>query len=340
MANRDIVAIGASAGGIEALVHLVRDFPREFPASVLVTVHLPSTRQSVLDGILSNAGPLPASFAEPNERLRKGRIFIAPGDRHLIVEDDRLTLGHGPRENNTRPAIDPMMRSIATCCGPRAIGVVLTGTLSDGASGLWAIDQCGGITVVQDPNDAAFPEMPANALNRLQPDHVVTLEAMPRLLASLVLQPAGATMPVPKSIQFEVAVAKGGASKTDDMDHIGRRSALACPDCHGVMWEIDEGDLVRYRCHVGHTYTAELMALAIDENLRRALGSALRALEERRTLANRLRRQAEQSRQPNLAASWRQRENDAQREVDLIRTSISRLDDITAHEERRKPAAE
>lgn len=329
MANRDILAIGASAGGVEALSFLAKNFPRDFPAAIVVTIHL-STRRSILDEVLGRAGCLPVAFAQRHESLKKGHIYIAPVDRHLILEGNTIVLGHGPRENNARPAIDPMMRSAAACCGPRMIGVVLTGTLSDGASGLWAADQCGGITVVQDPTDAEFPDMPMNALSRLRPDHVVRLEAMPKLLTSLVSQPAGIPMPIPESVGFEVEIAKGRQSSTDDMDQIGKRSALACPDCHGVMWEIDEGELVRYRCHVGHTYTADRMSLALDENLRRALGSALRALEERRSLARKLEKQAEQNDQARLAASWARRGEEYERELAVIGDSVRRLDEISS----------
>src|SRR5690349_20179232 len=254
MTNRDLVAIGASAGGVEALAFLCRRLPAHFPATILVTQHLPGHYASTLDRILTDAGGLPATFARNEDTLKKGQIFLAPPGCHLIADRDRLLLGKGPRENNVRPAIDPMLRSVAACCGPRAIGVILTGTLGDGASGLWAVDQCGGITVVQDPSDAAFPDMPINALNRLTPDHVVTLAAMPKLLESLVSQPAGEAMPVPESIGFEIEIAKGAHSTVDEMDRHGRRSVLACPDCHGVMWEFDEDELTHFRCHVGHTY--------------------------------------------------------------------------------------
>lgn len=157
-----------------------------------------------------------------------------------------------------------MMRSTALCCGSRAIGVVLSGTLGDGASGLWAIRRCGGIAVVQDPKDAAFSEMPLKALTMTHPDHLVRLADMPRLLKALVHEPAGETIAAPGNIRYEVEIARGGYSNMNEMDRIGRRSVLACPDCHGVMWEIDEDDLVRYRCHVGHTYTAEMMSLAAE----------------------------------------------------------------------------
>lgn len=338
MTNRDILAIGTSAGGVEALMFLAKSFPPDFPAAVFVTLHLPSQFRSSLDDILDRAGPLSATFAQDGDKLRKSHIYIAPVDRHLMVESDRVILGHGSRENNARPAIDPMLRSVAACCGPRTVGVVLTGTLYDGASGLWAIDQCGGVTVVQDPSDAAFPDMPTNALNRLRPDHVVSLAAMPKLLNSLAAQPAGDPMPVPESIGFEIEIAKGGHATIDDMDGIGRRSGLACPDCHGAMWEIDEGDLVRYRCHVGHTYTAEVMSVALDENLRRALASALRALEERRALARKLEHQAELNRQPHLARSWAHRAIEFERELNVIRDSIQRIDKIAVQHEKRDAA--
>jgi two-component system chemotaxis response regulator CheB len=331
MANRDIVAIGTSAGGVEALISLAKSLPANFPAAVLVTIHLPSGMTSLLDEVLSRQGRLPARFSSDGEVLKKGHIHIAPPDRHLLIGDgDRVRLGLGPRENNSRPAIDPMLRSVGLCCGPRSIGVVLTGTLSDGASGLWALDQCGGITVVQDPHDARFPDMPFNALNRLQPDHVVGLTALPQLLTDLSQQPAGDAMPVPESVRFEVGIAAGRSSSIDEMDRLGRRSPLACPDCHGVMWEVDEGELVRYRCHVGHTYSAELMDLALDDNLRRGLASALRALEERRSLARKLEHEAERGGHTLVAASWSRRAQEFAGELEIIRGAIRRLDDISA----------
>jgi two-component system chemotaxis response regulator CheB len=231
-----------------------------------------------------------------------------------------------------------MLRSAAICCAPRTVGVVLTGTMSDGASGLWALHRCGGIAVVQDPSDAAFADMPVNALNRVKADHVVTLAAMPRLLTSLAGQPAGATMPVPDSIRFEVDIAKGRSSSIPEMDRFARRSPLACPDCHGVMWEIDEGELVRYRCHVGHTYAAEMMALALDENLRRGLGSALRALEERRSLARKLEQEADRNGLSMLTASWSRRAQEFEKELTVIRDAVRRLDDIVARDGTRTAA--
>jgi two-component system chemotaxis response regulator CheB len=340
MANRDVLAIGTSAGGVQALIFLAKNFPRQFPAALLVTIHLPSRAHSTLDEILSWAGPLPAQFAREGDVLTKGRIYLAPPDRHLLLEGDRMSLGEGPRENNSRPAIDPMLRSTALCCGGRAIGVVLTGTLGDGASGLWAIRQGGGIAVVQDPKDAAFSEMPLTALNRAKPDHVASLDEMPALLGRLVQQPAGEARPLPRSVRYEVEVARSGRTSMDNMDSFGRRSVLACPDCGGVMWEIDEEGLLRYRCHVGHTYTAEVMSLALDDGLRRALASALRALEERVALARKLHSEAVESGHRVLAENWAAKSRESERELDVIRSSIRRMDRVATAADESNRAAE
>jgi two-component system chemotaxis response regulator CheB len=330
MGNRDILAFGTSAGGVEALIFLAKSFPANFPASIIITIHLPSHFNSSLDDILSRSGPLSAAFATNGAMLRKGRIYIAPPGSHLLIDGDHLSLGIGPRENNVRPAIDPMLRSAAVCCAHRSIGVVLTGTLSDGASGLQALSQCGGMTVVQDPSDAAFSEMPLTAVNRAKPDHVVHLQSMPALLESLVHQPAGEAAPAPPTVQYEVEIARSGRASMSDMDRIGRRSVLSCPDCGGVMWELDEGGVPRYRCHVGHAYTEELMSLAVDESLRRALASALRALDERAALVTKLEEQAVKEGRSTLAQSWARRGREFAREAAVIEEAMSRLDQMVA----------
>jgi two-component system chemotaxis response regulator CheB len=330
MANRDVLAIGTSAGGFDALRFLASEFARDFPASVLVTIHLSSQFRSALDAILTQAGPLPASFAVDGEKFERSRIYIAPAERHLIVENEQLRLGSGPRENNARPSLDPLFRSAALCCGPRTVGAVLTGTLGDGAAGLSALKQSGGVTVVQDPSDAAFAEMPTTALIRSRPDHVVSLASMPALFDKLVRQPVGPAQPVASNLQYEVNVASGGRGSMSEMDQIGRRSVLACPDCHGVMWEIDEGELIRYRCHVGHAYSAEIMSLALDENLKRAFGTALRALDERIALARKLEAQSNTSGRSRIAESWAAKAREFEAEAEVIRDSIRRTDEIAA----------
>jgi two-component system, chemotaxis family, protein-glutamate methylesterase/glutaminase len=326
--HRDIVAIGTSAGGIQALRFLMRNLPADLDAALLIVIHLTEGFPSVLDRILSGDGRLPVRFAQEGDRVKRRHVSLARPDCHLLLDGDRLQLGRGPRENNARPAIDPLFRSVAQCCGARAIGVVLSGMLGDGAAGLVALKQCGAITVVQEPSDAAFPEMPATALQRAKPDHIAELAAIPALLQQLVQQPPGNSVPPSNRLRFEVEIARSGRANMGDMDRVGRRSVLTCPDCHGVMWEIEEGDLVRYRCHVGHAYTAETMRHAVDENLTRALASALRALDERIAITQKLRDKAAESGHNNSVDWWQSRVDETEREAEIIRQSIMRMEEL------------
>jgi len=328
--NRDVITIGTSAGGVDALRFLAGRLPADLPAAVIVTLHLAHGFRSELDIILSRAGSLPAAFATDGEPIENGRIYLAPTDRHLLIEGGHLSLGFGPRENNARPAIDPMFRSAALCCGHRSVGVVLTGALADGASGLHTIKRAGGLTVVQDPADASVPDMPRSALNRTRPDHVAPLAEVPALLQRLTALPAAPPAAPPSILKYEVEVARGGYTNMDQMDRIGTRSVVSCPDCGGVMWEVEDGDLLRYRCHVGHAYTAEHMNLAMDDTLRRALGSAARVLEERVALARRLATQAVEHGRTRLAESWADQEREATAELTVIREAAGRLDRISA----------
>jgi two-component system chemotaxis response regulator CheB len=209
LANHDIIAIGASAGGLDAFRKLSAGLPPDLPASILFVLHMKSDFHSILPEILSRSGPLPATFAEDGERPARGHIYVAPPDRHLLFNGKRLRLDVSAPENNARPAIDPLFRSAAICCGSRTIGVVLTGNLGDGSAGLHAIKRCGGIAVVQRPNDAAYPDMPRNAMTRAKADHVVTLADMPELLKRLVDEPAGAACPVPEDIRLEHGLSAG-----------------------------------------------------------------------------------------------------------------------------------
>lgn len=329
VANRNVVAIGTSAGGVEALLYLTKQFSSELPAAVLITVHLPNDLPSALDEVLGNAGRIPVSFAEDGEELEDAHIYLAPPNRHLLVEDQNLVLGKGPPENWARPAIDPMMRSVAVCCGSRSIGVILTGALGDGASGLQAIRQCGGIAVVQDPRDAFFSEMPFRALNLAAPHYVARLSKLPALLKSLVHQPSGDPMPCPTRLKFEVKVAKGEGSIIEELKQIGHRSVLSCPECGGVMWEIEEGNGVRYRCHVGHALSAEAINFGITDKVREALYIALRALDEQAALTNKLLTEAA-AKGRNLSTNfWLSRKEETDRQRDVLRSAINHTDEIT-----------
>jgi two-component system chemotaxis response regulator CheB len=325
MANRDIVAIGTSAGGVDALRFIVSELPGNFPAALLVVMHLPPKMPSNLDSILSQSGSMPARFARNGEEAHHGHVYLAPPDRHLLYDGRQLLLGTGARENFSRPSIDPLFRSLAQCCAHRSIGVLMTGTMGDGSSGLHVLGDCGGRTVVQDPEDAAFPEMPSNALRKGAVDHVAALTGVPALLEDLVRQPATAKRTPPEHLRHEVEMAKTGRSTIQVMDHIGRRSALTCPECDGVLWEIEDGNSLRYRCHVGHAFTADLVNIALEDSVSRALAVALRSFEERAEISRNLERQALSRSQPASAKMWRDRIGEIDAEAEIIRDAIKRI---------------
>lgn len=292
MATRDIVVIGASAGGIEALKRLVSVLPRDIPAAILVVQHMHPRFHSELDGILERSGTLPVRFAQDGERVRHGQVYLAPSDHHLLFDDGHVRVLRGPKENRHRPAIDPLFRSAAWTYGPRVVGVVLSGTLDDGAAGLWAVRSAGGVAVVQDPADALYSEMPTSALMAFNVDHVLPVEEIGSLLAKLAHEEVDGTAEkhAPKGIGVELsAVTREHDTDVEDMRQLGRPIGFMCPACHGGLWELQDGELVRYRCHIGHAFSPDSLQAAQSEDVEYALESALRALEEKGAAARRLR---------------------------------------------------
>ncbi len=217
------------------------------------------------------------------------------------------------------------MRSVAVCCGNRAIGVVLTGMLMDGAAGLWAIKSTGGVTLVQDPADAAFPEMPGAALEQIKPDHVVRLNEIPALLNSLVREPAAAPVKAPDKLRYEVEIARTGRATMNGMDWFGERSVLTCPECGGVLWQFKDDVLSRYRCHIGHAYQEQRLAISLDEKILQSMAAALMALNERIALLHKLRDDAIDAGRPELAKSWSRKAEECEREAAVIGELIIRL---------------
>ena len=290
MAPRRIIVIGASAGGVEALTQVVRRVPADIDAALFVTVHFPPTSVSALPRILHRAGALAAVHATDGERIEAGKIYVAPPDSHLLIFRGLVRLYRGPRENGNRPAVDPMFRSAALAYGSRVVGVILSGSLDDGTSGLLAIKRRGGIAVVQDPEEATFPSMPQSAIEHVAVDHVVTLERLPTLLADLAEQPPTEE----EQVAFDDAQKDQEYSEIDlsrienPADHPGVLAPFGCPDCGGTLWELREGDLVRFRCRVGHAWTSDALLARQTETLDAALWTALRALEESASLNEQL----------------------------------------------------
>lgn len=285
------MVIGTSAGGLETLQTLFRALPKDFDAAVLVVVHRTENTASLLPEILGRAAPLLVVTPTNGERLARGRIYLAPQGMHMLLESDRIRLVRGPRENRHRPAIDPLFRSAAASFGPRVIGVILTGMLDDGTSGLMVVRAHGGAAVVQNPRTAMFPAMPQNALNRVPDAHVVDLEHMQELLEGLtseVVEGKGYSLWPDDNAGKESRIADADMSELENEDKVGTPSEFACPECGGVLWEIDQGDLLRFRCRVGHAYTADHLQAAQRQAVEAALWAGLRALEESLSMYRRL----------------------------------------------------
>jgi two-component system chemotaxis response regulator CheB len=301
MPGHDLIVIGASAGGVEAVSTLVGTLPADLPAAVCVVVHLRPDVHSHLAEVLARMTSLRVVAARNGIVLRPGTIYVGVPDLHFLLEreGDRgvIRLVRGPRENRARPAVDPLFRSAALAFGARVIGVVLSGALDDGTAGLWAVKERGGIAMVQDLEDAAVPSMPASALAEVEVDHVAAARALGPLLARLAREPApdqprvengrSAARETIDEIEREVGMTTLDESAHQGSERYGRPSRFSCPDCGGVLWDLGGEGPMRFRCEVGHAHSAASLAEAQTEAVESALWAALRALEDRVELMRR-----------------------------------------------------
>lgn len=277
--------------GLRTLSTLAADLPADLPASVFVVQHRTREGSDLLSGILDRAGSLRAVLAEDRRPIERGKIYVAPADRHMVVVAGEVRVVRGPRENRWRPAIDPLFRSAAAAYSTRVIGVVLTGLLDDGTAGMLAVKQCGGIAVVQDPKDALYPDMPRSVLERVEVDHAVPIAEMGDLIAKLVQQPAPPPPEIPRDILAEVRLMTSpldSSAAPDRKDNAEGLVPLSCPECGGPLHTAGNNPMDRYRCEVGHSYTATSLLEDQSEAVERALWAAARILEERVALLKRM----------------------------------------------------
>lgn len=304
--KRDIVVIGGSAGSGNVLRRLIAELPADLAASVFVTTHVPANSPGFLAETLTSRFGIRVLRAVDGQPIESGCVYVAAPDRHLMLADGVIRLGDGPRENMARPAIDPMFRSAALTFGPRVIGVVLTGMLDDGASGLSAIKQCGGTAVVQSPLDAEAEQMPLAALHATEVDYVVPADQLARLLVELVASEAGPWHEPSDELQLDVQIAAGDRLGSANLKRMATPSALSCPDCHGVLSEVRGSRPLRYRCQIGHAYTAEVLA-AHGQHVDEAIRVAMRVLEERVTLVERMAQDARETGRTAVAELYESR---------------------------------
>lgn len=330
--RHDMIAIGASAGGVEALLKLARELPRNLIASLFIVLHISADAPSMLPELMNRVGPLPASHPTDGEEILPGHIYIAPPDHHLLVEPGRVRVVQGPKENRNRPAIDPLFRSIAVAYGPRVIGAVLTGALDDGTAGLLAIKRRGGIAVVQDPNEALYSSMPQSALDAVDVDYTVSINHLAVLLKRLSTEVvANANVgPVPKDMEIEVKMAESDMRIQHEDKQVGTPSVYSCPECGGVLWEIRDGDFTRFRCRVGHAFTLDSMMAEQAEALEEAIWVALKIVQERASISRHMAEQTRSNGHPQLAKRYEERQHDAEQRANLLmkalqNSSLSRL---------------
>ncbi|GMA15799.1 chemotaxis protein CheB [Deinococcus metallilatus] len=334
-----VVVVGASAGGVEPLKEVVAALPPDFPGAVFVVLHIPPYSPSHLPHILSQAGPLPALHPEDGEPVLPGHIYVAPPDHHLLVEGNQVGVKNGPKENRFRPSVDALFRSAAYTCGAGVIGVVLSGVLDDGASGLWTVKRRGGLTVVQDPADAQFDSMPVSALEYVDVDYSLPAAEIGGLLAGLVGAGPSPEAEVPMSeeenrqLEVEVQIAAGGHALRLGLTDLGQPSPFSCPECQGVLYTLKDGTVTRFRCHTGHAYSMEALLTEVSEDIEGKLYQTLRAMEEGVMLLRRMGEQAVQAGDTGNAAHLLEKVRQVERQSELLQRLTqqavqSRLDDV------------
>ena len=324
MLKPDIIVIGASAGGLKAFETIVSQLPSNLPAAVFIVWHLSPDYPSLLPEILARCTPLPVKHARGKEPIRPGHIYVAPPDHHMLVEWGNVRLSRGPKENRFRPAIDVLFRSAAHSYGPRVIGVVLTGSLDDGAAGLYAIKERGGIAVVQDPTDALHSSMPMAAMKAVEVDYCVPCIEIGALLGDLVNKaiPVQEVNPVSEKMDIEVGIAREDQGLEMGIMKLGDLSPYTCPECHGVLLQLKEGSLLRFRCHTGHAYSLNTLLAEVTQSIEESLWDGIRTIEASEMLMIHTAKHLREMNEHEAADLLLQKAEDAKRRADLVRQAL------------------
>ena len=329
MTLRNIIVIGASAGGFEALRKLAAGLPKDLDASIFIVWHMSPDIRGVLPQVLNRADTVYAAHAYDGELIKTTRIYVAPPDRHLVIEKGRVRVTRGPKENRFRPAVDPLFRSAAYVYGRRVIGVVLSGALDDGTAGLWEIKNRGGLAIVQNPLDAEVPSMPENALREVAVDYSVAISEMPDLLVKLSGEQVANSSEVVmeetaenKKTEIEIRIAAHDNAFEMGVMKLGQLTPFTCPECHGVLLSLKDGTRARFRCHTGHAFSADALLTAVTENIEDSLWSAIRGVEESVMLLNHLGDHFAELKQTKLAALYFQKAKEAEERTHFVRKAV------------------
>lgn len=277
--QRDLIVIGGSAGALPVLLEMAEQLPVDFPP-VLIVTHI-GAHKSVLPDLMNRRGASRAAHVTGGERIEHGRIYVAPPDHHMTVEDDILLLDRGAKENHARPAIDPLFRSAALSYRQRTIGVILSGYQNDGTAGLHFVKACGGVAVVQDPSDAFAPDMPESAMRHVAVDRHVKGSDLVDALKELIHMPVRNSPSVPSQLELEHRLFRTKRTSFEELDALGVPARLSCPECGGALWQLKDSGPARFRCHTGHAYSAEVLARSQIDRAEESLSQALRGFKER-----------------------------------------------------------
>lgn len=326
-----IIVIGASAGGLDAIKKLVESLPHNFQIPIFIVWHMAPGLRGIVPDILNKLNSIHAAHAVDNEVIKPNRIYIAPPDHHLLIEEGSLRLSRGPKENHFRPAVDPLFRSASYNYGNRVIGIVLSGWLDDGTSGLWRIKHNGGIAIVQDPNDAEVPSMPENAAREVAVDYCIPVNEMAAILTKLSKTPLpGNTEHIKdEKTKIEIGIAAGDSAYNRGSLKIGELSPLTCPECLGVLSKITDGNLTRYRCHTGHAYSVETLLAGITEKIEGNLYNAMAGIEESMMLLNHIGDNLAEVNHLKLAALYFNKAKEAESRANLLRKTIMNSEQLS-----------
>jgi two-component system chemotaxis response regulator CheB len=315
-----IIVVGASAGGLNALTELAGQLNNEMDIAVFVVLHLSTTGiGDYLVQKLQSGTSLHCKKASDGEAIEKGCIYVAPPNQHLLVNKSNIILGNGPLENRWRPSIDVLFRSAAASFSTRTIGIILTGLLDDGRSGMLAIKKCGGTCIVQNPNEAEYPDMPLAVLNNMEVDYCGSLAEMGTVIREIIKHPPQEKFDIPADIKAESEIAEKVAIGVERVADLGDPTLYSCPDCGGSLWQITENNMNRYRCYIGHAYSENDLVSRQGENMEATLWIALRMMEERRNLLQKMEQDARRKGFMRIASDHHHRSVDLQKHIDKMK---------------------
>jgi two-component system chemotaxis response regulator CheB len=322
MEIKNIIVIGASAGGFKAVTQLVDNLPAGLPVAIFIVIHMSKQSQApVIVQSLQKLTSYKCQVAADNEDIKAGYIYLAPADQHLLLKTDKMRLLHGPHENRWRPSIDVLFRSAAASYGSQVTGVILSGLLDDGTSGMSAIKRSGGVCIVQEPSEAEYDEMPFNVINNVPVDHRVLVQDMGYIIADVVSKPS-ASVTIPEDVKIEADITERLVSDINELQKLGTHSNYTCPDCGGGLWEIETNGYKRYRCHTGHVYTDLNLLEKQGEQMEESIWISIRMLEERRNLLLNMAERSKDNATAGLTADYHRRADELGVHVERLKSFL------------------